>query len=219
MILDAWRYCRKMIRKGFADNWSDVMKNYLEIDRINADELLAYFSPLVDHIDEEEELNEDFTLPEEQEKELDLIGDKYRKIFNAPETTTTSTTTRSPRPVVTTTTTRKPITSMSSGNLSAGNTQDKMEPPKSWLSDETSKNSTSSRDVGIFSATESKGIPIETGAEQSDETGSNDESLKPNTSKAVWAVGAVLVATVAICIIAIFGRRRCRKVPKNRRYV
>ncbi|XP_043267787.1 angiotensin-converting enzyme-like [Venturia canescens] len=205
----------KMIRVGFADDWSKVMKKYLEMDEINADALLSYFSPLVDYIDEQEEMNEDFPLPEEQEKELDSIGDEYRKTLNAPSTTTTTTM----KPAVTRTTTRKPMTPKPSRKSSANNAPQTMEPAKSWLSDESSKNSTSSRDVEIAPANEKKEIPIESEAAQSEGAGINDEKPKPNTSKAVWAVAAVLVATITICIIAIFGRRRCRKAPKNRRYV
>lgn len=57
---------------------------------------------------------------------------------------------------------------------------------------------------------------LETSLESEEEA---DRKPKINTNKAVWAVAAVLVATVTICIIAIFGRRRCARTPKNRRYV
>lgn len=52
-----------------------------------------------------------------------------------------------------------------------------------------------------------------------DDTEKKDENKPKPTNKAVYAVGAVLVATILVCIIAIFGRRRCTKTPKNRRYV
>lgn len=71
------------------------------------------------------------------------------------------------------------------------------------------------------SVTKKVNVAPETVTEESDKPKDDYSSSKMNTSKAVWAVAIVLVATIAICVIAIFGRRRCVKsqAPKNRRYV
>ncbi|XP_053978934.1 angiotensin-converting enzyme-like [Hylaeus volcanicus] len=205
----------KMIQEGGADDWTRVINKYLEINEISSDALLSFFSPLEDFIDylEEDYEYKTFTV---KESELEALEKNVIKEFNAPSTTTTSTTT-------TTTTApsrniskkRKISNTISSSkesdeksNAHATVNSDKNSDPKN-VQDEKSGN----RKVSEASLT----IPFDESID--DLAADQDKKPKINTTKAVWAVGAVLLATIAICIIAIFGKQRCRKTPKNRRYV
>ncbi|KAJ8676306.1 hypothetical protein QAD02_012093 [Eretmocerus hayati] len=55
--------------------------------------------------------------------------------------------------------------------------------------------------------------------EESLEPEEEESKKKPKKNSAVYILGGALVATLTVCIIAIFGKKRCGRTPKNRRYV
>ncbi|XP_011646803.1 angiotensin-converting enzyme-like isoform X2 [Pogonomyrmex barbatus] len=194
----------KMIQHSGDCEWPDILNKFVEMDDISVDALLSYFTPLEEFIEENEE---DFAYKSgaAADKELEELEKHILREINTPTTT--------PPP---TTTTNRITTKASSYNTTSNekNMQSKVEKPlesKSsiYMKDEPKDGLTLPTQV---SNKESPAIPNITDNTQND-------TPKINTSKAVWAVSAVLIAIVVICIIAIFGRRRCRKTPKNRRYV
>lgn len=205
----------KMIQHGGADDWMKVIDKYLEIDEISSDSLLSFFSPLEDFIDE---LEDDFQYKAVKESELQELEKKIIAEINAPPTTTA-------RPIITTTSKSINIDKKPT-NKTLWNKQNN---GRNVMNDDSTKNlePKSHIHVPVEKAenhnAESKAtteVPSdESPADSLDMEEEQDKKPKINTSKAVWAVGAVLLATIIICTIAIFGRQRCRKTPKNRRYV
>lgn len=194
-----------MIQQGGADDWTRVIDKFMEIDEISADSLLSFFSPLEDFI---YELEEDFEYKtfNPKESELEELEKKIVEELNVPSTTTT-TTARSlvTERKMTNTTPLSQENDKRDGMIAVDSSNNKI---KSEERLENRKESEASTKVPFDESLHDNIIDL-------------DENKKPkiNTSKAVWAVGAVLLATIVICIIAIFGRQRCRKTPKNRRYV
>lgn len=199
----------KMIQQGSADNWASALEKYLDIDDIFADSLLSFFSPLEDFLDE---IDEDFQYKSMNVKlaELEELEEEIIKEINAPPTTTTtpSTTTVNTKRRMTYTT--QPTKQKDSGS----DLNNSMSPSEKRLE---SKSSVQEPDNVPKSEATTK-VPLDESLIDSAED-EQDSKPKISTSKAVWAVGAVLLATIVICVIAIFGRQRCRKTPKNRRYV
>ncbi|XP_076296996.1 angiotensin-converting enzyme [Lasioglossum baleicum] len=203
----------RLVQSGGSDEWSRIVNNLFEIDEISADAMLSFFSPLEDLIDE---LNEDFEYKPVTVKESEL-HDLEKKIvaeMNAPTTTTTSAprTVATRRKIVTTTPSSKENSLRGDGNAlgdsnkslgSKSSIHEAEEKPQNHNTSESEATSKVSLDESL------------------DDSVDPNEDTKPkmNTSKAVWAVGAVLLATIVICVVAIFSRQRCRKTPKNRRYV
>ncbi|XP_044583140.1 angiotensin-converting enzyme-like [Cotesia glomerata] len=207
----------KMIQHGSAENWNQAMKSYLQLYDVSVDSLLSYFSPLEQYLDEldEEEVG---SLPVELEKKLEALEDQYQRDLNTPSTTEAI----------------KPTTAMPKKATTKSHKQNERplstEAPKPQANNSskiiTDKNSgkevakTTEAPVnvkkgdGSVKREDNKGIEEE--VEHNNEAG---KLIKGGMSTAVWAVGSVLIATIAIVFIAIFGRRRCRKTPKNRRYV
>lgn len=202
----------KMIQQGSAYDWMKVTEKYLEIDEISTSSLISFFSPLEDFIDE---LLEDFEYKPvtAKESELDELAERIIAEANAPPTTTTTTTT-TPRTLVTRTKNNKQNDGRSDTNI-----VDNSRKNTTWKSSgaESKMNSLENHNVLVSTTTEAEAVPFD--GPLMDDNLDDNEKPKINTSKAVWAVGAVLLATIIICIIAIFGRQRCRKTPKNRRYV
>ncbi|XP_076655496.1 angiotensin-converting enzyme [Halictus rubicundus] len=203
----------KLVRKGGSDEWSRIINNVFEIDEISADAILSFFSPLEDLIDE---LDEDFEYKPVtvNESELHDLEKKTIAEMNAPTTTTTGAprTVTERRKIVTTTPSSKENSLRGDGN--ALDNSNKSLGSKSSVH-ETEEKPQNHNPLGSEATNE--GRPDES----LDDSVEPNEDTKPkmNTSKAVWAVGAVLLATIVICLIAIFYRQRCRKMPKNRRYV
>ncbi|KOC69979.1 Angiotensin-converting enzyme [Habropoda laboriosa] len=200
----------KMIQRGSADDWMKVLDKFLELDEVSFDSLLSFFSPLEDFIDELEE-NIQYKADTAKESELEELEKRVIVEMNTPSTTTTTTTT--PRSVAgktkTTSTSSSKQNDGRSGMNTVGNSNKNLESKSSILIPENSNI------LDVPTITE---VPLDKSQLDSLDT-DDDKKPKINTSKAVWAVGAVLLATIVICIIAIFGRQRCRKTPKNRRYV
>ncbi|XP_015430692.1 PREDICTED: angiotensin-converting enzyme-like [Dufourea novaeangliae] len=208
----------KMIQHGGADDWSRVINKYLEIDEITSDPLLSFFAPLEDYVDE---LEEDFPYKAviAKESELEELEKKIFEEVNAPTTiTVTTTSTTTPKSVVSRqkVTIKMPENKQNNGrsdmNAVSGSTKNLESKSSVHVAEEKP-------DTHKVLAPESstKVPPVESLYDNDD--AEQDQKPKISTSKAVWAVGAVLLATIVICIIAIFGRQRCRKTPKNRRYV
>jgi len=194
-----------MIQHSGACEWQDVLNKFVDIDDISADALVLYFTPLEEFIEENEE-NFEYKSGTIADKELEELEKHTLQEINTPTTTPLTSTTHW---ITTKATSYKTISD-------AKNMQSKIEksleskssiymedkPKHSDLPTQVSFNKSSSSMLDILNGTEN-----------------NTPIPKISTSKAVWAISAILIAIVVICIIAIFGRRRCRKTPKNRRYV
>ncbi|XP_072756511.1 angiotensin-converting enzyme isoform X2 [Anoplolepis gracilipes] len=195
----------KMIQQGGALRWQDILDKFIDIDDISADALLSYFTPLEEFI-EENEKEFKYKSGATADKELEELEKHILQEINTP-TVTPQPTTRNSK---TTTATLDKKTS------NAKNMQAKVEKPlesKSSVYIREDKLNNSDSNLPNKISLDKSSLTVDT----LDDT--QDSTHKINTSKAVWAVSAVLVAIVVICIIAIFGRQRCRKTPKNRRYV
>lgn len=193
-----------MIQHSGACEWQDVLNKYVDIDDISADALIMYFTPLEEFIEENEETFE-YKSGATADKELEELEKHTLREINTPATTPSTTTQR----IITKATSYKTISD-------AKNMQSKVEKPleskSSIYMEDKPKNSESDLTTQASFDKSSSSLPdIFTNAE--------NNTPKIGTSKAVWAISAVLIAIIVICIIAIFGRRRCRKTPKNRRYV
>lgn len=200
--------CRKMIQQGGALHWQDILDKFVDIDDVSADALISYFTPLEEFI-EENEKEFKYKSGTTADKELEELEKHILQEINTPTATPQLITTIS-------SITTKDISSLHKITSNAKNMQTKVE--KSL----ESKSSVYTREDKLKNSASS--LPNKTSLDKSSLTlntfdDTQDSSHKNNTSKAVWAISAVLVAVVIICIIAIFGRRRCRKTPKNRRYV
>ena len=198
----------KMIQQGGAHHWQDILDKFVDIDDVSADALLSYFTPLEEFIEENEKEFE-YKSGAAADKELEELEKRILQEINAPTTT--------PQPIITTNgITTKATSSLHKITSNTKNMQTKVD--KSL----ESKSSVYIREDKLKNS--SSNLPTNISLDKSSLTfttvnDTQDSTLKINTSKAVWAVSAVLIAIVIICIIAIFGRRRCRKTPKNRRYV
>jgi len=188
---------RKMIQRSGVHSWQDDLNKFVEIDDISAHALVSYFTPLEDFIEENEEEFK-YMSDEAADRELEELEKRILYEINNP-TTPPTTTYRS--------TTSLPKTMSSVKNISK--TENPLESKSSvYVPENTPKDPVSS-----LSTTVSHEKP------SSDLLDEQNNAPKINTSKAIWAISAVLIAIVIICIIVIFGRQRCRKTPKNRRYV
>ncbi|XP_047345333.1 angiotensin-converting enzyme 2-like isoform X1 [Vespa velutina] len=200
----------KLIQQGSAENWIDALSKLFEIDDISIYALTSFFSPLESFIEELNEEEIDHNFESNGDVELEEVERMIIKEMNAPTTTpTTTTTTKKIRTTLSTTPKYaqkrfndsakflKPIEFDLSSNIQA-------DKPKSDTDSETKQTTVN---------------PYEQSFDFNNLENEDEKKPKMHTSKAVWAVAAVLIATVTICIIAIFGRQRCRKTSKNRRYV
>lgn len=194
-----------MIQQGGADDWQAVLNNFLDIDDILVDSLVSYFTQLEVFIEENE--NFEYKSGAVTDKELEELEKRILKEINTPTTTPTPTTT-------TNRTTTKAASSYKKIS-NEKNMQTKVEKSldsKSSIYIQENKPKKSETNSSID-------LPVDKSSSPDVASDAENDTPKINTRKAVWAVSAVLVAMVVICIIAIFGRRRCRKTPKNRRYV
>ncbi|XP_020295000.1 angiotensin-converting enzyme-like isoform X2 [Pseudomyrmex gracilis] len=194
----------KMIQHGGDQNWPDVLNKYVDIDDIDATALISYFWPLEEFIEEHEE-DFEYKSGDAANDELEKLRKRILKEINTPTTT--------PAPTTTTKRTTTEATSSYKIKSNEKNMQSKVD--KSL----EAKSSVYTRE----DKPKTVGLPIQDSLDKSspinDTSNVPDSTPKINTSKAVWAVSAILVAIVVICVIAIIGRRRCRRTPKNRRYV
>ncbi|XP_046744536.1 angiotensin-converting enzyme 2-like [Diprion similis] len=179
------------IRGSASDSWKIMINKYLEVTEVNSDALLSYFQPLLDYLNNEPE--DMYSMTTDQQSDIEHL----EKLYASSDVTTTArtTTARMPKPKDVKPSSKKINTSTL--------------PPDTFIVPEKGKKDTVTPNAKIIPEQEKPKI------------GESEYTDKINTSKAVWAVAAVLIATVAICVIAIFGRRRCVKsqTPKNRRYV
>lgn len=205
-------YLIKLIQQGAADDWMDVLNKYLEIDDILEYSLVSFFTPLEDFLEEMAEMDYESESPDDAE--LEEIERTIIKEINTPTTTTTpsTTTTQKAKPIIVSSTTTKYKEDKTNPNLKSVKNA---EPVLS--SNIQSDKPKSDTDTEIKQTTVN---PYEELFKFNDLKNEDDEKKpKINTNKAVWAVAAVLVVTIVICVVAIFSRQRCCKTPKNRRYV
>ncbi|XP_066600363.1 angiotensin-converting enzyme-like [Prorops nasuta] len=213
-----------MIRKSSTDNWVDIIKNYIKIDEIDPQALITFFEPLVAYLDQIEDLSE-YKYSISEEAELERIEKEVLREINTPIITTTSSTTKSP----------VALTKRKSTKATGDSPQvEKITPLKTEDTKGSKEKASMKESVTAYNQTELE-KPQGDGSSKMEQMKKETfngtlntvslEAEKENnksgitTSKSVWAVAAVLIATVTICIIAIFGRQRCRKTPKNRQYV
>lgn len=199
----------KMIQQGGALHWQDVLDKFINIDDVSVDALINYFTPLEEFIEENEK---EFKYKsgtaadkELQELEEDIMQEIVPTVTSQPTTIIISTTKVTPSPHKITSNAKNMQTKVDKSLESKSSVyvrEDKLKISDSNSSDKISVN---------------KSLTLDTFNDTFDDT--QNSTHKINTSKAVWAISAVLIAIVIICIIAIFGRRRCHKTPKNRRYV
>ncbi|KAL6425876.1 hypothetical protein ACFW04_008893 [Cataglyphis niger] len=195
----------KMIQQGGALHWQDILNKFVDIDDVSADALISYFTPLEEFI-EENEKEFKYKSGATADKELEELEKYILQEINTPTATPQLITTIS-------SITTKDMSSPHKITSNAKNMQTKIEKSKSSVYTREDKLKNSASSLSNKTSLDKSSLTLNT----FDDT--QDSTHKNNTSKAVWAVSAVLVAIVIICIIAIFGRRRCRKTPKNRRYV
>lgn len=195
-----------MIQHGGADDWKYIVNKYVDIDDVNADALVSYFRPLDEFIEDNEE-DFEYKSGSREDKELEDLEKHILREMNTPTTT--------PPPIVTT---GAPSSLSKPENNASNQAQIKEQPLKSQSSVYVQSGNLKNPDSSKPNPTTE--VPTDTSSAKPDtlDDTQNDEP-NINTSKTVWVVGAVLIALVAIITIAIFGRRRCRKTPKNRRYV
>jgi len=192
-----------MIQHSGACEWQDVLNKFVDIDDISADALVLYFTPLEEFIEENEE-NFEYKSGTTADKELEELEKHILREINTPTTAPTITSTHwipTKAASYKTISNAKNMQSKVEKSLESKSSiymEDKPKNPESDLPTQISFNKSLTPD--ILNDTE-------------------NNTPKINTSKAVWTISAILVAIVIICIIAVFGRRRCRKTPKNRRYV
>lgn len=205
-----------MIQQG-ADDWMKVVNKYLEIDEISLDSLLSFFSPLEDFIDEQ---YEDFQYKAVTAKESELYELEKKLIMEINATTTNA------PPTTTIATSKQTIKKKT--EIIDRKSPSRQDDKKSDINIVTNSSKELKFKSPIYEQVEKpenrnplEPVTTEAPFDQSLDTQGigDDNKPKTNTSKAAWAVGAVLIGIIVICIIAIFGRQRCRKVPKNRRYV
>ncbi|KAK0160601.1 hypothetical protein PV328_007993 [Microctonus aethiopoides] len=205
----------KMIQHGCAENWYEVIKQYLEFYEINVDPLLSYFTPLEQYIDEYKTEN-DVEVPIEFEKNLEKLEDEFEVNFDNLKTKTTTikstTIVNMPNKTII-----KPLNvEKDGGHLKELNNLTKIE-------------ITSVKPVGNTGIqADSPRTPEKITKPIVNDNGNNinnvnnkvvEEQTVKGTTKAIWAISAILVAIILIIVIALFGRHRCRKAPKNRRYI
>lgn len=199
-----------MIQRGSADNWMKVINQYLEIDEISPESLLSFFSPLEDFIDDMDG-NVQYTITA-KESELEELMKKIIAEINAPPTSTTIDITSKnmiTKPKINTKSWSKQ--NDKKNDINVINSNKNLQFKSSLYSPQQEPENHS-----VFQSIITTEVPFN---ESFFDYPNKEEDKKPKINKAVWAVGAVLIATIVICIIAIFGRQRCRKTPKNRRYV
>lgn len=200
-----------MIQRGSADNWMKVINQYLEIDEISPESLLSFFSPLEDFIDDMDG-NVQYTTITAKESELEELMKKIIAEINAPPTSTTIDITSKnmiTKPKINTKFWSKQ--NDKKNDINVINSNKNLQFKSSLYSPQQEPENHS-----VFQSIITTEVPFN---ESFFDYPNKEEDKKPKINKAVWAVGAVLIATIVICIIAIFGRQRCRKTPKNRRYV
>ncbi|XP_012062567.1 PREDICTED: angiotensin-converting enzyme 2-like [Atta cephalotes] len=197
----------KMIQHSGACEWQDVLNKFVDIDDISADALIQYFTPLEEFIEENEE-NFEYKSGAIAEKELEELEKHTLLEINTPTTPPSPTTTY--RIVKHHTKASYKITSNTKNMQSK--IEKSLESKSSIYMDDKPKNSEFDLTTQVFFNESLSSMP-----DISNDT--ENSTPKISTSKAIWAISAVLVAIIVICIIAIFGGRRCRKTPKNRRYV
>lgn len=186
------------------------MNKLFEIDDISIYALTSFFSPLESFIEEINEEDIDHNFESNGDAELEEVEQMIIEEMNAP--TTTPTTTTMTNKIQTTLSTTAKYTQKSVNNFAKST--------KHIESDLSSNMQTDKKKSDTDSETKQTTInPYEQSFNLNNLENEDEKKPKMHTSKAVWAVAAVLVATVTICIIAIFGRQRCRKTSKNRRYV
>jgi hypothetical protein len=187
-----------MIQRSGVHNWQDDLNKFVEIDDISAYALVSYFTPLEDFIEENEEEFK-YKSGETADKELEELEKRILYEINNP--TPPTTTYRS--------TTKASLSKTTSNVKNISKTENPLESKSSvYIPESKPKDSVSSLPTNISHEKPSSDLLDE-----------QNNTPKINTSKAIWAISAVLIAIVIICIIVIFGRQRCRKTPKNRRYV
>lgn len=198
-----------MFQHSGASKWQDILDKFVDIDDISADALVQYFTPLEEFIEENEDSFE-YKSGATADEELEELEKHILQEINTPTTTPPITTT------ITTTTHRITTKATSYKTISnEKNMQSKVE--KSLESKSSIYMEDKPKNPGLDLSTQ---VSFNTSSPMPDILNDTENSTpKINTSKAVWAISAVLIAIVVICIIALFGRRRCRKTPKNRRYV
>lgn len=195
-----------MIQHSGACEWQDILNKFIDIDDISADALVLYFAPLEEFIEENEE-NFEYKSGAMAERELEELEKHILREINTPTTISPITTTAHK---ITTKATSYKTTSNAKNMQSNGDKS--LESKSSIYMEDKPKNPGSDSSTPISFDKSSTTMPDIL-------TDSENNTPKISTSKAVWAISAILIAIVVICIIAIFGRRRCRKTPKNRRYV
>lgn len=196
-----------MIQHGGAHDWQYTLNKFMDIDDISADALVSYFRPLEEFI---EEIEEDFEYKSgtREDKELEELEKTVLREINAPTTTTT--------PPPTTAATRVTPSLPNAGN-NASQAQFKEKPLEVKSSVYIRAEKPNGPDPSGSSPPGEVPVDKPVTPETLDEA--QDDKPKINTSMTIWVVSVVLVAIIAIGTIVIYGRQRCRKTPKNRRYV
>lgn len=181
-----------------SENWKDLIGKFLEIESISVTPMSDFFGELDYYFESYGEPSEDIDL-NAKEIELEQSEKTYRKVANAPTTTTTTTSTPTTTSATsTTTTTMRPIAVQTKTQI------DSLHLDKS---------------DSVLHGTDQPNTFVDDNELMMEDEAETERKPKIDKSMAVWVVAGALVATVLICIVAIFGRRRCARTPKNRRYV
>jgi len=190
----------RMIQRSGARGWRDDLKKFLRIDDVSADALLSYFTPLKDFIEKKEkefgyesgEGADNRTL--EELGKISILHEINNPVMSFP-----------------TTTTRKSITSLPKTTSSVRSVSKTKDP----LESESSVHVTANEPRDPASSLSTKVTLEKPSSDLLDQQWNNIPEI--DTSKAIWAINAVVVAIVVICVIVIFGRQRCRETAKRDR--
>jgi len=194
----------RMIQRGGARGWRDDLKKFLRIDDVSADALVSYFTPLEDFIEENEEA---FGEKSDETADSRILEELRKRIFHEINNLTMSFPTTMARGKSTTETSLPKITS---SVRSVSKTEDPCissvhitpnEPTDSNLASSLPTKITLKKPSSTYDLLDQQ----------------RNSTPEIDTSKAIWAINAVVAAIVVICVIVIFGRQRCRETAKRNR--
>jgi len=189
----------RMIQRSGARGWREDLKKFLRIDDVSADALVSYFTPLEDFIEENEEEFEYKSGEVADNGTLEELGKRiFQEIDNSAMSFPTTTTRES-------TTETLPKTTSSAKSVSK--TGDALESSVPDAANEP-------REPASSSPTR---ITLEKPSSTPDLLDQRPSAPEIDADKAIWAINAVVVAIIVICVIVIFGRQRYRETAERSR--
>lgn len=211
-----------------SDDCQFLMKKYMHVDGVTIDNLLDYFKPLEKFLDELDTENDDF-ISSDREIDLENQEQEYRQRLNSPATTTsvaneTLTTTTASTSLLTststtTTTTTTSTTTTTTTTSTTTTTTTTEEPTTSTEAMTTTTSTESPKEVVInneINITDSNDLEDFVEPEVTFE----DQHRRHFSIILAFCAGSVFFGGLCfISSIVIYSRKRCKKLPRNRRYI